>query len=495
MNRTQQRTNVLISVVTVLAIAFMVNYLASRHYARFDWTASGMYTLSPKTEAVVDTLDAPLKIYVLWSRTDPLYPHVIEVLKRYQSLSGHLSVETLDPDINPDQLAIVSQKYGRVRTDAEGRSGLETGLILVYGDNARFIASSDFEDFSGLMFADPHGGDPPPSAFKAETELTSAIAGLLDDKERLVCFTQGHGEWGLEPSASQNLSHLKRSLQLDGFSVIAIDIDAAARIPDTCSLVVVAGPSRPFLPEEASILTDWFHRGRSLLLLLDPVPRQSDIEVTGLEKLAFDAGISLSSDIVLETDPRRLVSQSPVTFTASTFFRHAAVRPLAGAVPPPVVFSSARSLQVVESAHAVAEPLVQTSPMSWGETDIASLQDADEAPVQDAADHDGPLHLAVVSTRHSDTPEQAGRLIVVGDSDFLSEPLMRNGALFNQDFWNALVGWLGDARTLMAIAPKNPEQVHLTLSQRDSRNLLTSLGLQILLIAALGAFIVFGRRK
>ena len=86
MNRTQQRTNVLISVVTVLAIAFMVNYLASRHYARFDWTASGMYTLSPKTEAVVDTLDAPLKIYVLWSRTDPLYPHVIEVLKRYQSL-------------------------------------------------------------------------------------------------------------------------------------------------------------------------------------------------------------------------------------------------------------------------------------------------------------------------------------------------------------------------------------------------------------------------
>ena len=49
--------NVLVQIVAVLALVVMVNWLASRHYLRFDWTKSGYYKLSEKTKQMVAKLE------------------------------------------------------------------------------------------------------------------------------------------------------------------------------------------------------------------------------------------------------------------------------------------------------------------------------------------------------------------------------------------------------------------------------------------------------
>lgn len=85
--------------------------------------------------------------------------------------------------------------------------------------------------------------------------------------------------------------------------------------------------------------------------------------------------------------------------------------------------------------------------------------------------------------------------MVVGDSDFLSRELIANAALYNGDFWNATVGWMTEYRAMISIAPKNPEQVHLTLSKEDSANILFVLACEILLIIGLGIVIIMRRRK
>ena len=46
--RTLERITASASTLLLVAILAMVNYLAFRHYKRFDWTSQGIFTLSPK---------------------------------------------------------------------------------------------------------------------------------------------------------------------------------------------------------------------------------------------------------------------------------------------------------------------------------------------------------------------------------------------------------------------------------------------------------------
>ena len=52
-----QGTTVGAGIVLVLALFAMVNYLAMRHYQRFDWTSSKLYSLSEKTLSVARGID------------------------------------------------------------------------------------------------------------------------------------------------------------------------------------------------------------------------------------------------------------------------------------------------------------------------------------------------------------------------------------------------------------------------------------------------------
>ena len=52
------RANVVLSSLLLVAIALMANYLAFRHYRRWDWTSVGSFTLSDRTTTVLRELTA-----------------------------------------------------------------------------------------------------------------------------------------------------------------------------------------------------------------------------------------------------------------------------------------------------------------------------------------------------------------------------------------------------------------------------------------------------
>jgi len=47
-HRKAERISRISTVLLLVAILAMINYLAFRHYQRFDWTSQGIYTLSPR---------------------------------------------------------------------------------------------------------------------------------------------------------------------------------------------------------------------------------------------------------------------------------------------------------------------------------------------------------------------------------------------------------------------------------------------------------------
>ncbi|HEX7476563.1 MAG TPA: hypothetical protein VF331_02030, partial [Polyangiales bacterium] len=60
-----------------------------------------------------------------------------------------------------------------------------------------------------------------------------------------------------------------------------------------------------------------------------------------------------------------------------------------------------------------------------------------------------------------------GRLIVVGDSDFLQGPLLESAELANFHLASAWAGWLTERPALIAIAPKKIKSGNVVLTQDD----------------------------
>lgn len=510
-DRIRAGSNAAVSVIGALIILVAVNYLAMRHYQRADWTASGLYTLSDKSVKVIGALEKETTLYALWSGGDPSgrFEEVKEILERYAAVSSRLKIEMVDPDLNPDRVKMIIAQYGaRVQQDQYGRAGVEAGVFVVSGDNVKFVSSTDFEDMGDMMMGmegDEHEGV---SGFKAEQSLTSAILHVTSDAQPKICFTQGHGEWGFENGGEgSNLSHLKEHLTQDGLKVEAFTTLGASRIPKGCDLVLIVGPQKAFLSEEAALLENYVTKGGKLLLFVDPLISASTFENTGLESLTAKLGIKMNRDIIFETDPRRLIGASPVTFVAGEFSSHEAVKHLslpdsvgadikAEVSAYPVAFSAARSLSPVPDAPQIVETLGSASKDSWGETDAASLNSAETVPAKDQYDTQGPVILAMISTLTGGAdPQAGGELVVVGDSDVLLPELFVNAGLSNRDFFSGLVGSLTKRPELISIAPKNPEHVRLNLTEDDLGMVTKLIWGEIVFFVMLGIAVWLRRRS
>ena len=134
--------------------------------------------------------------------------------------------------------------------------------------------------------------------------------------------------------------------------------------------------------------------------------------------------------------------------------------------------------------------------MSWGESDLESLSNENDGPTQDQYDIRGPNNLAMAVSMPTEVPDAIpGRMVVVGDSDFLSEELFMSASLYNRDFFSGLVGWLTEREDLISIAPKDPEHVQLQLTDAEVRSIWLIIGCEILLFALLGVYIRMKRRS
>ncbi len=507
--RIRAGSNSLVSIIGAAVILIAVNYLGMRHYVRGDWTSAGMYTLSDKSVKTLKAVDKDIQIYALWSKSDPRFLDVKELLDRYLATTPRIKLEIVDPDLNQDRMEFIIQRYGaKMRDMGGGMMAIEATIIVVSGDNVKFVSSSEFEDHGGDMLG-MGGGESKDelSSYKAEQSLSSAILSVTSDLQAKICFTQGHDEWVFEGFGGRGLGSLKEGLVQDGYKVEAITTVGSSRIQLGCETVVVVGPQKAFMEEESAVLDGYLSRGGKLLLLLDPIIEGNRFVPTGLERLTAKYGIKLLQDVVFETDARRLVSPSPFTFTASEFTPHESVKQLAipdsvgeeikkelGAYP--VVFSMARSLALKKETSAVADILAKSSESSWGEVDLVSLGTGESVPSKDQYDNKGPTVVAMAaSIPGRSEKETGGRLAVVGDSDFLAEELFVNAGLNNRDFWSGLVGWLTSRGDLISIAPKNPEHVRLNLTESDLQTFQQVVIGEILLFIALGVVVWLKRRS
>jgi len=461
-------------VLLVAALVGILNYFGMKYYQRYDWTGSKLYSLSEKTEKVLDGLAKPIEVTLFLQPSSSLYDASKELLERYAARSKEITLREVDPERNLVEAQSLVDKYQ-----------IQSLNVVVFdaGDDRRVVEESSLAeyDYSGMQY----GQQPTMKGFKGEEAFTSAIVELVERKKPKVLWTSGHGEASLDEFGPEGISKLKDLLGKENLEMSEWASLGQPDVPAGTDLLVIAGPRVNFVQPELDALDRYLDAGGRLLVMLDPeLDGKGGLIQTGLEPWLAARGVDVGANLVV--DP----SATLPFYGAETIFVNATGRsPIVESLMQanyPVIFALSRSVRVgTPPAGYEGSTLLQTTADGWGEVDLANLRGVEKGD----ADVAGPVPVGVVvAAKESaepegfdeedlgldeETPEGAGdeaaadaapkwRLVVFGDSDFARDGQIAN--VGNPTLATNAFNWLLERKELLGIGPKQPEQVRLTLT-------------------------------
>lgn len=461
------------SVLLLLGILIGINYIATRQHKRWDFTAGGQFTLSDQTRRVLTELEAPVTVKVFARDTE--FQRFRDRFDGYTYVSDKVQVEYIDPDKQPGvarQWEI--QQYGTIAIEHDGRIERLTT--------------------------------------DGEQDITNAIVRAVEGGEKKIYFVQGHGERETT-SADERTGYnaMAAALARDNFSIDGLVLAQQAGVPEDASVIVIAGPTTDYLAPELDMLRTYLDGGGKLIMLLDPPGNANAQPLTGLVALAREWGIEVGNNVVVDVSGvGQLLGAGPSVPVVATYPEHPITEnfglltafPLARSVSPATGGPPERR------AHTIAE----TSERSWADTDLAAVFEGRPVARDEASgDVEGPISLAAAvgvdtpappaaaePAEGETTPEDAAprpqtRLVVFGDSDFVSNSML--GTQGNLDLFLNAANWAAQQENLIAIRPRDPEDRRVTMTQdQQTRVGYFSALILPMAILGLGVFTWYRRR-
>jgi hypothetical protein len=457
-----------IGLILVVGLVLMVNWLGGRHYQRWDWTSTKLYSLSEKSLNLVGALSDDIEVVVFMVPGSPLYDQVHELLSRYQAVSDRISVEYIDPDKEPLRTTQLTQQYGVSVADT---------VVFILGEEenqrTKYVTAEQMVeyDYSGMQY----GQQPTITAFKGEEQFTSAILSLVETEVPKVYFVTGHGEAGLTAAgtgalAQRSLSVLADALRRENMEAADLNL-LSGEVPSDADVLVIVGPTTPYTEVEIEALGGFLDGGGRLLVALDPlIEPDGTMRSTRLETFLAERGVLVGDDLVVDPS-RKLPFFDLSAVYLSDFATHPVTQGLEGIA---VLFTVTRSLA---SDSDGARVLVETSSEGWGETDLGMLLRGEPVVFDEGRDAMGPVAVAVVVEEPVTGSQPDGedavegdltsRLAVFGDSDFLTDTEVGNAG--NLILGMNTLNWMTSRELSMGIPPRDVEDLSLYIPQQKMR--------------------------
>jgi len=359
---TQAGTNAVVSVLSVLVILALVNFLGARYDSRTDLTDGQLLSLSPASQEVVANLAEPTKVTIFNPAPDPLDKQLLENYRRY---NPDFTYEYIDPLANPQ----VAQNMG-VQTGGEvflttqvpvGRDGEDRSRTLL-------VQRVSFEERL------------------TERQLTNKLAQLSQEDIAVVYFMQGHGEYAIDGSKAGFFQAATR-LQDENFTVAPLNLADTGTIPPDADVVIIGGPQQTFFENEVIAVRDYAESGGSLFVLIAP-----QVE-TGLEVMMSQWGVVPEKTIVIDTSAGgQQVGLGPAAPLVTDYGDHPITDSFDGGRS---FFPVARPLQIREVTNVEESPLLFTNQNSHAQP----ITEGDELEVDTDKVPEGPFALGVALSR------------------------------------------------------------------------------------------------
>lgn len=436
------------------AVVLLVNLLGGYIRGRLDLTRGRLYTLSAGTRTLVEGLPDLVQVKLFVS--DDMPPEVQLLLRDVRDLladlrrasDGRLRVAELDPDDDPaiareaESLGIVPTNFNVLRdNEFQVRRGW-FGVAVLYANERRVIPIIDRTD-------------------DLEFRLATYLSAMTTPEKRTLAFLSGFG--ARSPFEFRTL----QQGVAERYEVRHIDLerDSVPLRADSFRVAFFAAPTQPLDSAARQRLEAYLDGGGSALLLLEsaqinPQYPQAMPVTGGLAPLLADRGIAVREGLVYDLRSHENVSLGqqgifsvirgyplwPVVFRTG---EHATTRNLEN-----LTLGWAAALAITDTA--AVQPLWSTS--SAGGVRPVELPITPELAGAGAGDSLQPhVVAAAVDPGSASTAEGAaprGRLIVVGDADFLSDRFVQ-GNPQNVLFVANALDWLAQDEMLIRIRAKH----------------------------------------
>ena len=278
--------SVAVGMASAVVLFVLTNHLAaSRLRWRRDYSGTGRFELSPLTRQVLASVTNDIRVTVLFPRDSEVRGYIEGLLREYAELQPRVKARFVDNEVEPVTAMQVRTTYRLGSTDANQ-------VIFDSGAQVARVAESELSAYDANINEMLSGGrkEIRRSGFKGELLFTSVIAGLASTNVPMACFVSGHDEARAE-SEDRLGGYYRFSMLLSGKGarVSTVRLDGTNDVPVGCQLLVIPGPSQPFLPVEVERVVKFLEGGGRVLLAMDSTkPTQR----TGLEEMLQAWGIA-----------------------------------------------------------------------------------------------------------------------------------------------------------------------------------------------------------
>lgn len=420
---------ILLEVLLVLGLGLAVaavNYVAHASKLEWDLTKDQLFSLQAQSIDVSSRLTQPIKVIGFYKSNDAARQALSELVELYQRVTPKIRVEQINIDaVTP----AVAQQY------------------KLSAQSPRIVVAQDIE-----------GGRFTKIKNATEQELTRALIELTDRPMRKVYLLVGHGEASLEdPKLEGSYQRAMAALVDEGYAAETLSLVDKEAVPADATVVILAGPEKPLLPNEIAALDRYLAQGGRLAALLDPAL------TTGLEPVLKANGAELGDDLVVDPNPAaRAAGYGPDTPLVKDFEPHPITVAMKGTA---LLFKWVRSVSPSLSPGVTVTTLIRSSKESWGES---SYRDGGNVG-RDDQDFAGPVPLAVATTKRTvaapDKRSDEARLVVVGNSKFASSRFWATSG--NGDFFLNIVSWLSGGEAEINIRPRVRGATRVSMTMKE----------------------------
>jgi ABC-2 type transport system permease protein len=503
-----------IGAALLLGIVILSNIVGTKIPGRLDLTQEKIYTLSPATKKIVSELPDIVNISLyasdkLPAQLQPVLRETKDVLEDYRKNSG----------------GKIKVSYKNPSTDSEAASTAAAQGIQPVRFNV--VSQEEFQVKDGYLgIAIAYGGKNEAVPFvqninDLEYQLSSLIRQLTVDQKPKIGFLSGHGEKSLYTDYNLLNTELKKQFEIvtiTGQSEEKKDSQKTTpkkteepttapkkfSIPEDVKTVIIASPTENYSDSEKNTLTDFLNKGGNLLFLADGAivsPQTLSASVSQnnlLDYIKEQTGVEVEKNLVYDLRSNESVAFGggqmryilPYPFWARAL-RGADNSPITSKIDS-VTLPWASSLKIDENSLKEKSwqktELLTTSDYAGSETSTLNIDPNQKLSAQN-------LDRKLLAVALSSTSNK-GRIIILGDADFLSDQNMKDNS-GNFGFGFEAISWLSQESVLSQIKVRNLAERKFVFDNQGEPSVLKfgNMAFALITVSGYGSWRLWRRRR
>lgn len=445
-------SSMVFTILLFFIFMIFINILSNYAYSWVDLTSEKIFSLSPKTIKVLQEFekkhpDEEIKVYAFFKDGTPEWTEMKDLLEKYRYYSKRVKYEFIDPEKNP----AMAQKYDIKAFNT---------TVVMWRDNKNRITE------------------------RTEEALTNAIIKVTREEKKKVCFLTGHGEKSISDFGERGYSKAKGEIESQGLEVEEMNLFEKGKVPEECSVLVVAGPEKKLVPQEIDAIKEYFEGGGAVMVMVDPLVD------TGIQNMLKEYGVEVDIKGVV-VDPLSRLFGGHFTMPVITSYEE---HPITKGFNYAAIFPLSSMLKKGKAPEGyTVNPLAKTSPKSWFERNLNSR----EVEFNEGEDEKGPITLAMVVEKekkeNEEKEKEGGKMVVFSDSDFATNSFYEFSG--NGDLFLNSINYLAQEEDIVSISPRKRESSELNLSASAGKLLFYITSIFIPLAAIITGISIWSYRR